>query len=227
MSIIKENDRDFRNRNIEALDVRFPTSRWLAGSDAMNSDPDYSMAYVILRTGDPRLTGHGFTFTIGRGNDLCVAAIRALAPLVMGRSLADICADMGHSGASLAGDSQLRWLGPEKGVVHLALAALVNAVWDLWAKQQKKPVWRLIFELPVDDLVRLIDFRHISDALNHRKSETLYNVPDRVAPVCVNSWRRRRAIPHIRHRRVGWDIRTKKSVSFAPRPSPTVGKRSR
>ena len=154
--------------NIEALDIRFPTSRWLAGSDAMNPDPDYSAAYVILHTGDPQLAGHGFTFTIGRGNDLCVAAIRALAPLVIGRSLADICADMGAFWRSLAGDSQLRWLGPEKGVVHLALAALVNALWDLWAKQQGKPVWRLISELPADDF-SLFLYYHSPDLLTHHQ----------------------------------------------------------
>ena len=159
--------------HIEALDIRFPTSRWLAGSDAMNPDPDYSAAYVILHTGDSKLKGHGFTFTIGRGNDLCVAAIRAFAPLVTGRSLAEICADMGAFWRSLAGDSQLRWLGPEKGVVHLALAALVNAIWDLWAKQQGKPVWRLISELPADDLVRVIDFRHITDALEPSEAKDI------------------------------------------------------
>jgi L-fuconate dehydratase len=159
--------------HIEALDIRFPTSRWLAGSDAMNPDPDYSAAYVILHTGDSKLTGHGFTFTIGRGNDLCGAAIRAFAPLVTGRSLAEICADMGAFWRSLAGDSQLRWLGPEKGVVHLALAALVNAIWDLWAKQQGKPVWRLICELPADDLVRVIDFRHITDALGPSEAKDI------------------------------------------------------
>jgi L-fuconate dehydratase len=139
----------------------------------MNPDPDYSAAYVMLHTGDPKLTGHGFTFTIGRGNDLCVAAIRAFAPLIVGRSLADICADMGAFWRSLAGDSQLRWLGPEKGVVHLALAALINALWDLWAKQQGKPVWRLIAELPADDLVKVIDFRHITDALQPSEAKDI------------------------------------------------------
>ena len=119
---------------IEAFDVRFRTSRWLDGSDAMNPDPDYSAAYAAVHTSDAALTGWGFTFTIGRGNDLCVAAIRAIAPMLEGRALADICADMGGFWRSLAGDSQLRWLGPEKGVVHLALAAVINAVWDVWAK---------------------------------------------------------------------------------------------
>ena len=132
----------------------------------MNPDPDYSAAYVVLRSSRPDLDGHGFTFTIGKGNDICVAAIGAIAPMLKGRSLADICSDMGAFWRSLAGDSQLRWLGPEKGVVHLALAAVVNAVWDLWAKHEGKPVWRLIADLSPDQLVRLIDFRHITDALD-------------------------------------------------------------
>jgi L-fuconate dehydratase len=151
--------------SVEAFDIRFPTSRWLAGSDAMNPDPDYSAAYVVLRSSVDGLEGHGFTFTIGRGNELCVAAVQALAPLLTGRSLSDITGDMGAFWRSLAGDSQLRWLGPEKGVVHLALAAAVNAVWDLWAKAEGKPVWRLLADLPPEQFVRLIDFRHITDAL--------------------------------------------------------------
>ena len=151
---------------IEAFDVRFPTSRWLDGSDAMNPDPDYSAAYAVIHTSDDALTGWGFTFTIGRGNDLCVAAIKAMAPMLEGRNLAEIAGDMGAFWRSLAGDSQLRWLGPEKGVVHLALAAVVNAVWDLLAKQAGLPVWRLIADLPAEQLVRAIDFRHITDALD-------------------------------------------------------------
>ena len=150
---------------VEGLDIRFPTSRWLDGSDAMNPDPDYSAAYVILHTDQAGLAGHGFTFTIGRGNEICLAAIGALARLVEGRTLEDITADMGGFWRALAGDSQLRWLGPEKGVVHLALAAVVNAVWDLWGKVEGKPVWRLIADMEPQAIVRLIDFRHITDAL--------------------------------------------------------------
>ena len=150
---------------VEGLDIRFPTSRWLDGSDAMNPDPDYSAAYVILHTDQVGLAGHGFTFTIGRGNEICLAAIGALARLVEGRTLEDITADMGGFWRALAGDSQLRWLGPEKGVVHLALAAVVNAVWDLWGKVEGKPVWRLIADMEPQAIVRLIDFRHITDAL--------------------------------------------------------------
>lgn len=151
---------------VEVEDIRFPTSRALDGSDAMNPDPDYSAAYVVLHTdaGDG-IEGHGLTFTIGRGNELCVAAAQALAPLVVGLSLRDITADMGAFWRRITGDSQLRWVGPEKGVIHLATAALVNAVWDLWAKVEGKPLWQLLADLPPEELVRCIDFRYITDAL--------------------------------------------------------------
>ena len=146
--------------------MRFPTSRGLDGSDAMNADPDYSAAYVILHTdaGD-ELAGHGLTFTIGRGNELCVAAARALAPLVLGLSLRDITSDMGAFWRRIVGDSQLRWVGPEKGVIHLATAAIVNAVWDLWAKAEGKPLWKLLADMTPEELVRCVDFRYITDAL--------------------------------------------------------------
>ncbi len=148
-------------------DVRFPTSRSMAGSDAMNPDPDYSAAYVVLQTDHPRgLSGHGLTFTIGRGTELCVAAIDALAPHVVGQTLEDLVSDMAGFWRSLAGDSQLRWLGPEKGVVHLATAALVNAVWDLYAKVEGKPLWKLLTDMSPEQLVRCIDFRYIDDALS-------------------------------------------------------------
>jgi L-fuconate dehydratase len=151
---------------VEVHDIRFPTSRALDGSDAMNPDPDYSAAYAIVHTdrGD-RLTGHGLTFTIGRGNELCVAAIQALAPLVVGLTLEEIAGDMRGFWRRVTGDSQLRWVGPEKGVVHLATAALVNAVWDLWAKAEGKPLWKLLVDLTPEELVACIDFRHITDAL--------------------------------------------------------------
>jgi L-fuconate dehydratase len=146
--------------------LRFPTSKFLDGSDAMNPDPDYSAAYVILETDHPRaLSGHGFTFTIGRGNELCVHAIEAFRPFVQGRLLEEIVADMGGFWRSLAGDSQLRWVGPEKGVIHLALAAVINAVWDLWAKSVGKPVWQLVADLEPEQFVNLIDFRHLHDVL--------------------------------------------------------------
>src|ERR687893_873785 len=150
--------------NVVARDVRFPTSENLDGSDAMNQDPDYSAAYVILKT-DSALEGHGLTFTIGRGNELCVAAIDALAPLVLGRTLESFTQDMGTFWRHVTGDSQLRWVGPEKGVIHLATAAIVNAVWDLYAKAEGKPLWKLLSDMSPEELVRCVDFRYITDAL--------------------------------------------------------------
>src|ERR1051326_9205846 len=152
--------------DVAAHDVRFPTSRTLAGSDAMNPAPDYSAAYVVLATDSPSgLAGHGFTFTIGRGNDLCVAAIRALAPLVRGRTLEEFRADPAGMWYSLVGDSQLRWVGPEKGVIHLATAAIVNALWDLYAKTKGKPLWKLLVDMTPEQLVGCMGFGYIADAL--------------------------------------------------------------
>ncbi len=150
--------------DVIARDIRFPTSRSLDGSDAMNADPDYSAAYVVLKT-DGGLEGHGLTFTIGRGNELCVAAINALAPMVRGKTLESFTENMGAFWRMMTGDSQLRWVGPEKGVIHLATAAVVNAVWDLWAKAEGKPLWRLLVTMAPEELVRCIDFRYITDAL--------------------------------------------------------------
>ncbi len=152
---------------VDVLDIRFPTSRSLDGSDAMNPDPDYSAAYVILRTdaGDG-LEGHGLTFTIGRGTEIVVAAIEALKGRILGRAETDLFADTGTLWRELVGDSQLRWIGPEKGVIHLATAALVNAVWDLAAKRAGKPLWKLLADMTPDELVAAIDFRYISDALS-------------------------------------------------------------
>ncbi len=155
---------------VDTFDIRFPTSRERDGSDAMNPDPDYSAAYVVLRTDRPGLEGHGLTFTIGRGNELCVAAERALAPLVRGLTLEQITADMGRFWRRLTGDSQLRWVGPEKGVLHLATAAIVNAVWDLYAKAERKPLWQLLAGMSPEELVRCIDFRYITDALTPQEA---------------------------------------------------------
>jgi L-fuconate dehydratase len=151
--------------SIRTVDLRFPTSRQLDGSDAMNPDPDYSAAYVILHTNQPGLEGHGLTFTCGRGNEVCVFAIEALQSLVIGRSLDGITADMAGFWRSLVADSQMRWLGPEKGVMHLAVAALVNAVWDLWAKSEAKPLWKLVADMSPEQIIACVDFRHITDAL--------------------------------------------------------------
>lgn len=147
------------------VDVRFPTSRFLDGSDAMNPDPDYSAAYVTLFTDEPGLAGHGLAFTLGRGTEIVVSAIEALLPRVHGRSLDGIENDLSGFWRSLVGDSQLRWLGPEKGVLHLATAAIVNAVWDLLARRAGKPMWRYLADMPPEQIVSAIDFRHISDAL--------------------------------------------------------------
>ncbi len=150
--------------DLSVLDLRFPTSRDQVGSDAVHTDPDYSAAYVILKT-DGGLEGHGLTFTIGRGNEVCAAAIEAFRHLVVGKTLADITSDFGAFWHSLAGESQLRWLGPEKGVVHLALAAIVNALWDLYAKSEGKPVWKLLADMTPAQLVSCVDFHHITDAM--------------------------------------------------------------
>ncbi|WP_067137313.1 L-fuconate dehydratase [Microtetraspora malaysiensis] len=145
---------------LETRDIRFPTSRELDGSDAMNPDPDYSAAYVVLRTDGPH-EGHGFAFTIGRGNDIQTAAIQALAPYVVGRDVTDL----GDLYREMVYDSQLRWLGPEKGVMHMAISAVVNALWDLTAKIEGKPLWLLLGEMPPERIVDLVDFRYLTDAL--------------------------------------------------------------
>jgi L-fuconate dehydratase len=149
---------------VTSRDIRFPTSRNLDGSDAMNEAPDYSAAYVVLET-DVGLEGHGLTFTIGRGNELCVEAIKSLSPLVVGRDLGSFTSDMGAFWRHITGDSQLRWVGPEKGVIHLATAAIVNAVWDLWAKVEGKPLWKLLAGMTPEEVVRSVDFRYITDAI--------------------------------------------------------------
>ena len=145
-------------------DARFQTSSQLDGSDAMNPDPDYSAAYVVLET-DGEHEGHGLTFTLGRGNELCIAGIRSLAPYLVGMSLEEITSDMGAFWRYLTGDSQLRWVGPDKGVIHLATGAVVNAVWDLWARTEGKPVWQLVTGMTSDEIVRCIDFRYLTNAL--------------------------------------------------------------
>jgi L-fuconate dehydratase len=156
-----------------AHDVRFPTSLRF-GSDAMNPDPDYSAAYVVLETDDPGgLAGHGLTFTIGRGTEVCVAAVEALAPHVVGASVDDLVADLASLWRRLVTDSQLRWLGPEKGVIHLATAAIVNAVWDLYAKTERKPLWKLLVDMTPEQLVACIDFSYIGDALSPDEALTI------------------------------------------------------
>lgn len=160
---------DCRITGIDVRDVRFPTSRTLAGSDAMNQAPDYSAAYVILET-DCELRGHGMTFTIGRGTEIVVAAIQALVPLIKGRRLGDIAEDPRGFWREVTGDSHLRWIGPEKGVIHLATAAVVNAVWDLWARAEGKPVWKLVADMSPAELVGCIDFRYMTDVLTSEQA---------------------------------------------------------
>lgn len=152
------------------FDVRFPTSLSLDGSDAMNKDGDYSAAYVVLDTDDPALSGFGFTFTIGRGNDLCAEAARQRALPLIGRSVEEVVGDLGGTYRLLASDTQLRWLGPEKGVVHLAMAAVMNAVWDLAARRAGKPLWRLLAEMTPEELVDAADLRYLSDALTREEA---------------------------------------------------------
>jgi len=154
-----------RITDLRVFDLRFPTSQSLDGSDAMNPDPDYSAAYVILDTDAPDLAGHGLTFTIGRGNDICCMAIEAMRHLIVGADLAEILAHPGKFWRHLTSDSQLRWIGPEKGAIHLATGAVVNAVWDLLAKQAGKPVWRLVAEMSPEEIADIVDYRYLTDVL--------------------------------------------------------------
>ncbi|MBY5628277.1 L-fuconate dehydratase [Rhizobium leguminosarum] len=154
-----------RITDLRVFDLRFPTSQSLDGSDAMNPDPDYSAAYVILDTDAPDLAGHGLTFTIGRGNDICCMAIEAMRHLVVGADLTEVLAHPGKFWRHLTSDSQLRWIGPEKGAIHLATGALVNAVWDLLAKQAGKPVWRLVAEMSPEEIADIVDYRYLTDVL--------------------------------------------------------------
>lgn len=157
--------------DIHFKDIRFPTSSQLDGSDAMNPDPDYSAAYVILETNHPAgLEGHGLTFTIGRGNEVVVRALEAMSHLVLGLDMEELAGDMAGFWRRLTSDSQLRWLGPEKGVIHLATAAIVNAVWDLYAKIEGKPLWSLLADMSPEELVACVDFTYITDAITPKEA---------------------------------------------------------
>jgi L-fuconate dehydratase len=158
----------------EVLDIRFPTSQTLDGSDAMNLEPDYSAAYVILRTAGG-IDGHGLTFTIGRGNDVCCSVIESLASSLVGETLDTLTADMAGFWYRMTGDSQLRWLGPEKGVVHLAAAAVVNAVWDLYAKVEGKPLWKLLSDMTPEQIVTAVPFRYVTDAITPDEALAILN----------------------------------------------------
>jgi len=151
---------------VRVIDLRFPTSRESIGSDAVNKDPDYSAAYCILET-NAEVEGHGLTFTLGRGNDLCVRAVEYLSQTVVGRTLDSITDNFAAFAREMTDDSQFRWLGPEKGVIHLAAGALLNAAWDLYAKVEKKPLWQLLAEMDPAQLLRAVEFRYIDDALTY------------------------------------------------------------
>jgi L-fuconate dehydratase len=146
-------------------DIRFPTSKLLDGSDAMNKDPDYSAAYIIFYTDSTELEGHGMTFTCGRGNDVVCSAMEQLALKYVNKKLRDLVVDMRATHQICTGDSQLRWIGPEKGVIHLATGAVINAIWDLWAKAENKPVWKLVVDMTPEEFVQCIDFRYITDVI--------------------------------------------------------------
>src|SRR5258708_175029 len=160
---------DVRIMSVQVVDLRFPTSRESIGSDAVNKDPDYSAAYCILST-DSGLEGHGLTFTLGRGTELVVMALEYLARFVTGRTLRSITEDFVAFSRELTDESQFRWLGPEKGVIHLACGALINAVWDLYAKVEGKPLWRLLADLPPEKIVSMVDFRYIDDAITKEEA---------------------------------------------------------
>ena len=180
---------------VEVHDVRFPTSAGRHGSDAMHPDPDYSAAVVVLhtdgmggaegreRTANAAPRGHGLAFTLGRGTELCVAGVRALAPLVEGLTVEEIRGDMAGFWRRLTSDSQLRWVGPEKGVIHLATAAVVNAVWDLWARMEGKPLWKLLADMTPEELVACVDFRYITD----------HTTPDQALALLRERWQGRSA----------------------------------
>jgi L-fuconate dehydratase len=158
---------------LRTYDLRFPTSKSLDGSDAMNPDPDYSAAYVVLET-DGGLEGHGLTFTIGRGNEVVVAAIEALRSRITGLELDWIAENPGRFWRHMTSDSQLRWIGPDKGAMHLGTGAVVNAAWDLMAKPAGKPVWRLVADLTPEQLVDIIDFRYLTDAITPEQALEIF-----------------------------------------------------
>nr|WP_250811908.1 L-fuconate dehydratase [Neorhizobium tomejilense] len=164
-----------RITDLRVFDLRFPTSQSLDGSDAMNPDPDYSAAYVILDTDSGGLAGHGLTFTIGRGNDICCMAIKAMRHLVVGQELESFATAPGKFWRHLTSDSQLRWIGPDKGAIHLATGAIVNALWDLLAKQKGKPVWQLVAEMSAEEIADIVDYRYLTDVLSREDALAILN----------------------------------------------------
>lgn len=181
--------------SITTRDVRFPTSLDKTGSDAMNAAGDYSAAYCILHTSSSQHTGHGMTFTIGRGNEIVCAAINLLAQRVRGKTLGSLVENWGKTWRYLVSDSHLRWIGPEKGVMHLALGALVNAIWDLWAKVLGKPVWRIVADMSPEEVVRCIDFRYITDAITPEEAVELLKAQELTKGQRLKEAERNRAVP--------------------------------
>ena len=207
---------------LEVHDVRFPTSRQRDGSDAMNPFPDYSAAYLVLRTAGGE-EGYGLVFTVGRGNDLQAAAIKAFEPLVTGVDVDEAIADLRSFSRRLVGDSQLRWLGPEKGAVHMAAGAIVNAVWDLAARRAGKPVWQLLSELSPEQLVDLVDFRYLRDALTEDEALAILRAAEggraeRTAQLLETD------TPRTPPRRAGWATTTPSWPGCAGRPSTTASR---
>ncbi|KAL7898695.1 enolase N-terminal domain-like protein [Trichoderma sp. TUCIM 5745] len=178
----------------QAHDLRFPTSLDLSGSDAMNPGPNYSAAYIILQT-NTDLQGHGFAFTIGRGNNLCTAAAEMIAERLVGKTLAELTQNMGQTWRHLVSDSQLRWVGPEKGVIHLGLSTCVNAVWDLWGRFLNKPVWKIVADMTPEEFVNCIDFRYIVDAITPEEAITLLREQEKTKAARLEEARISRAVP--------------------------------
>ncbi|KAI7898451.1 enolase C-terminal domain-like protein [Cokeromyces recurvatus] len=168
----------------EIRDIRFPTSKLLDGSDAMNKDPDYSAAYIIFYTDTPSFEGHGMTFTCGRGNNVVCSAIEELAVKFVNKKLCDLVKDMRATHRICTGDSQLRWIGPEKGVIHLATGAVINAIWDLWAKAENKPVWKLVVDMTPEQFVQCIDFRYITDVITPEEAIQMLREREATKAVC-------------------------------------------
>ena len=165
---------------IDTFDLRFPTSKDLDGSDAMNHAPDYSAACIIMHTSNPNIKGHGMTFTLGRGNEICVKAIKSLSPLVEGKNIEEIVNNFGDFWGYLTrSDSQLRWIGPEKGAIHLATAAIINAIWDIWAKAENKPLWELVTDFTPEKFISCIDFKYITDAISPEEALDILNKIDK------------------------------------------------
>ena len=160
-------------KSLDVKDIRFPTSKGSHGSDAIHKDPDYSAAYVILSVEGLSEQGHGLTFTLGRGTEVVTTAIRTLSRLVVGQALLDVFTEFGQFWHRLTNESQLRWIGPEKGVVHLATAAIINALWDLWGKVEGKPVWKLLCGMTPEEIVSLVDFTHLTDELTKEEAITM------------------------------------------------------